>query len=194
MNRLDGSGSMAFCPHCGSPAAAGTSFCASCGRSLAGAPAPDLARPTPPLLAPDPARPVERPVGVTIVGIVMFIGAAFMAFGALFLFLGSQWLAGYVPSSVPEARSIFTVFGPLLALLVLLVAGLAVFAGVGVLQGHGWAWGLVLVLMGLNILGGLGELAMRQVDGVLTLLVSGIVIWYFLRPEVRAWFGQSVAA
>lgn len=183
---------MAFCPHCGSPAAPGTSFCSACGRSLPGAaspaPHPAGAAPAAPRWPAAEARP-PRPVGVTIVGVVLFMASVAMAFGALVVFAGSQWLAGYVP--VAEARSVFTVFGPVVAMGMLLAAGLVAFAGYGALDGRSWAWALVLVLLGLNALGALAQLAEGDVGGVLGLLVSGLVIWYFFRPEVRAWFGQA---
>lgn len=192
---------MAFCPSCGSPAATDASFCAKCGRSLAGTPSGAAPLGAPAAIAHAPAAPYsappahayrpgapERPIGVTIVGIVLLVGSLFVAFGAIVLFLGSQWLASFIP--VAEARSIFTVFGPILALFVLLLAGLVAATGWGALQGHNWAWVLVLALMGLNALGGLSELASQDFEGVITLLVSGIVIWYFFRPEVREWFDQ----
>lgn len=184
---------MAFCPSCGSPASASASFCAKCGASLATPPSGPLgSAPAAPYLAPPPAAaPVVRPIGVTVVGIVTFVAAAFIAFGALVLFLGSHWIASFIP--VSEARGLFTVLGPLLALFVLGIAALVAATGWGLLKGHNWAWVVMLVLLGLNALGGLGEVASQRFEGVLSILVSGLVAWYFFRPEVREWFGAQSA-
>lgn len=199
---------MAFCAHCGRPLDASASFCTSCGAAtssapamepaaLAGAPAPAHADAHAPAHAPAPVR--TRPVGVTIVGVVMLIGGAFAAMGAAALLL-----FGFFAGSLGAAfdASDWFPFGSLVggailfammvaALFVGAFAALGIATGVGVLKGRSWAWALTFVVMGLVGLSALGDLAQQDLGGILGLAAAGLVIWYFLQPDVKRWFSKA---
>lgn len=200
---------MAFCPQCGKPVESGAAFCTACGHALAPPPAMSAPAATVPAPAPYaapvvPAAPAARvrPIGVTIIGIVSIIAGAFLALGAvavlMFALFGASMMQAFGDEMWPfEVGGAFIAFFAVIALLFIAAfAGLAFAAGFGSLQGRSWAWGLTIVLMGLNALNGLGELAggIRDgtfLSGVLTLAVSGLVVWYYFQPDVKAWFGRS---
>lgn len=204
---------MAFCPHCGKPTQPGTSFCSACGRSLPATaqPAPGMAldpSAPPPAAAPPPFAPAApygatampaasvRPVGVTIIGVVAIImgaGAAMVALAMIFFgVMGAAWMeafaGSYWPMEVPQSMLLAMMM--IGALFVAGFAALAIAAGVGSLQGKEWAWMLTLVVMGLNGLRGLGEIASRDYSGVLTVIISILVIVYYFQPDVKKWFGR----
>lgn len=194
---------MGACPGCGAATNPGATFCHACGATLStlpmGAP-PGTSRGIPP----SPAAPGHaavhpsqraRPVGVTIIGFVTIVFSAFaivaglfvmLFFGALGAFLGIVGLGSAGPVS-----GFFAALGIFLAMFVFAFAAFGIIVGVATLRGRSWAWVAMLVLMGLNALGGLSSLAQRQFSGVLTLLVSGLVVWYFFQPDVKAWFGRA---
>ena len=186
MPRADPCRRMLSCTTCGA-ASAGGAFCAACGARL-----PDPGHPVPAPRAAPGARAAlpERPAGVTLVAVGFFALAAGAAVVALFMALMG-------PVAHEVVRPWFGVFAAFAAALVAFVAILALlFAaftgaiGYGLLRGHAWAWGASLVVAGLAVLSNLARLAEAEPGGVLGALVWGGLVYYFLRPEVRAWFGR----
>lgn len=194
---------MSFCPQCGKPTTPGASFCVACGTTLAPAP-PASATPSDPsnpmAAAPTPvlATPRDRPVGVTIIGVVFIVGSAFLALGMLIAMLfvagGTAWWIAFSREWMPYMGDFGPMMGAIMITMLLLgaaIAGLGIATGMGVLGGREWAWGLTLVIMGLNGLGGLIEFAAFDLSGVVTIAVSALVIWYFFQPDVKRWFGRA---
>jgi hypothetical protein len=62
----------------------------------------------------------------------------------------------------------------------------------GLFKLKGWAWLTTLIFQGLGILGNLSNLAtgMNPGNAVLQLVISGVVIYYLLRPNVKRAFGK----
>lgn len=144
------------------------------------------------------SAPAPRPVGVTIIGVVTVVLGGLMAFGLAFAALAVMFGAAFFTALFGEFFAPMGAFAGVLAAFIMmillfaaLVAALVIVVGVGVLKGRGWAWGAMIVLMALNALGGLSSLAQRDVGGLFSVLVAGVVIWYFFQPDVKAWFGRS---
>lgn len=181
---------MGYCPSCGATTNAGATFCHACGAPLTThAPAPASGA-----TAVHPSQRV-RPVGVSIIGFVTVAFSAIAIVVGLFLmiFMGAlgAFVGGFVPGDGGAFAAFFGALGLFVAVFVFAFAALGIFVGIGVLRGSGWAWIAMLILMGLNALGGLSSLASRDVGGVVSLIVSGLVIWYFFQPDVKAWFGRA---
>lgn len=197
---------MAYCPHCGAATNPGASFCSACGTTLAPSPPSPAAgapAPAPPTAAPPSyASPslAQRPVGVTIVGFVMVVGsilAILGIFGAIFMamiigtaltdiFGGYSWFEwlGFGASIAVAFLLVVALFFVAFAILVLLT-------GLGSLRGASWAWASTIVIMAFTGLNALASLATREAGGILGLLASAAVIWYYFRPEVKAWFKRA---
>lgn len=187
---------MDHCSSCGAASNPGATFCHACGATLAPAPVRTYATAAPASLPAMPGAPQTRPIGVTLVGLVTVVfGAVMVLVGlALMLFMGA--LGAFFGSFLPFDGSggfgaFFGVLGIIAAFFVFGLAALMIAAGVGALRGREWAWVAILVLMALNAVRGLFGLAQRDAGSLVTLIVSGLVIWYFLRPEVKAWFGKA---
>ena len=196
---------MAYCPHCGAGTNPGASFCTACGTTLTpAAPPPTIGAPAPHAPAAPSAYaapPVtQRPVGVTIVGIVMIVGSILgilailglifmaMVIGTAFseVFGGSSWFEWF-----ELGASIAAAFLLVAALFVIAFAVFALLTGLGSLRGASWAWAATIVIMALTGLNSLASLASRDTGGLLGLLASAAVIWYYFRPEVKAWFKRA---
>lgn len=200
-----GDARMGYCPSCGAVTNAGATFCHSCGATLAVRSTPGAPTPSPP--APDqapspvasyaPVHPSQRvrPIGVTIIGFVTIAVGAFAILGGLFLILFMGALGAFFGAlfggSGAALGGFFGALGIFVAMFVFVFAAFAILVGVSTLRGRTWAWFAMLVLMGLNALGGLSSLATRDASGLITLLVSGLVIWYYFQPDVKTWFGRA---
>lgn len=202
---------MSQCPSCGAASHPGATFCHACGATLpqqgpdvpagtsrtlalAGAPPAGYGAQIP---AAPAAGPQARPIGVTIVGIVTIVFGAFTALMglAVMLFMGALGavLGSFLPFGEGGAAmgGFFGVLGIIIAMLMIGFAALVIVTGVGTLRGRSWAWVVMLVLMAFNGLSALAGLAQQEFGSLVTLLVSGVVIWYFFQPDVKAYFGRS---
>ena len=54
----------------------------------------------------------------------------------------------------------------------------------GLLKGMGWAWTLTVVLSIISI-------ATGNIGGIISIIISGIILYYLYRPHVKAYFGKA---
>lgn len=100
--------------------------------------------PAPGMYAPPPMAPKQRPIGVTILAILVILGGIFMLFGGLVL-LGVGAVAGAGGAGI--FGGLVAVIGGLLALFGLLW----VIAGIGLWRLKGWAWWLAVIVSVINL-------------------------------------------
>ncbi len=136
----------------------------------------------------------SRPTGITILAVVYLILAVISAFWSLIVFgLGSfAWLSGLLLFS-EDLRSVgggntwAGFIGVIAAFVQLAVA-------VGLLGMRRWAW--LLALLGVllsfvqGVLGMFGGGSSAFCCGAFGLIIPGAILFYLLRPHVRAAFGQ----
>ncbi len=122
-----------------------------------------------------PSKPA-RPLGVTIFAVIAFVGGIFGLLGGAMVLSGSTpepfWL-GYV-------------------VIIFAVLGLAL--GFGFFQGMGWAWMAGFIIYILSIPLGIYEITLGGagiVGGIIRVVVGLIVVYYLMRPQVKAFFGRS---
>jgi hypothetical protein len=75
---------------------------------------------------------------------------------------------------------------------ILIILGIVSFivAG-GLLQGRGWAWTGTLVISIISIIIGIASLAAGNAGSIISVIISGVIIYYLYRPYVMAFFGKS---
>jgi len=135
--------------------------------------APAVAQPRPP-----------RPLGVTVVAILQILG------GVLFI-LGGAALAA-LPQLVELPLPGFgLLFGGLGAFLIV-IGILALLVGWGLWAGKGWAWWLTVILQALGIVSSLASLALGDPTAIASLIIAAIILYYFFKPHVKAYFGVKV--
>jgi hypothetical protein len=125
-----------------------------------------------------------RPLGVTIIAIILAFGGIFQilagteALGITNLGLGAAAAAG--------VSGWASVIG---GILTIVVSG-------GLFTMAGWAWLLVVVVLGIRIVVDLLAIVTHGAGSTLgaaaitSLVISGVGLWYFMRSNVKAAFGR----
>jgi hypothetical protein len=147
-----------------------------------------------------------RPVGVTILAILYFLGTAFCVLAAIGMFLGGGMLATMVGQSGGQGAGAGAGFlagmGAVLGVVILVFGALEALLGWAMLKLKEWARIVTIVLAGLSILGSLiGLLAVFSHFGLFVLMISlirlviaALIIWYLLQPDVKAAFQNQARA
>jgi len=152
---------------------------------------------------------MQRPVGVTIIAVLCFIGAALALLAGLACIVGGAWLAALAShraaSLCATCLGSFRVVG---CVLMLGLAALSIATGVGLLGLKSWAriLALILVVLGLavNVILILGAVVRHAGVGLihhhhlhmivvhLVWLAIGVwILYYLFRPNVKRAFGVS---
>jgi hypothetical protein len=140
---------------------------------------------------------MERPDGVTVLGVLAFIGAGLSVLAALGMLLGGAMIANM--AARPGMGMIAGVGGALLGVFFLVIAVLYAVIGTGMFKLQNWARILVLVLSFLGaLLNALSVLSalfhLHPLLIVWRLILVGINVWiamYLLKPHVKQAFGST---
>lgn len=147
-----------------------------------------------------------RPVGVTILAILYFLGALGCILGGILSMVGGGLAAtlGNQAGSQGAGAAILGALGAAAGVVILILGALYVLLGWGMWKLKNWARIITIILMALGVAGALfgvvGLLAHFSVFGlVLTvfwLAIYSLIIWYLVKPDVKAAFqgGQAKAA
>lgn len=124
----------------------------------------------------------RRPTGVTILAVLAGLVAVLALIGAATALLGGA----AVGAEAGVAGGLVMALGVFLLIYALFAAAVAW----GLFRGARWAWYAALVLAGLGIVNGLLSLMGGDFLGaILAFVLNGAVIWYLLKPDVKAFFG-----
>ncbi len=129
----------------------------------------------------------SRPLGITIMAIVVAIFGALGLLAGLALF-GLSGLLGAVGGASVAGQ------GMMSSLLALVTAVLALAFAYGAWTLKPWAWPLGLAFAAFAVVSGVIGLATGDTDAtsvVIGLAIAAVVVWYLLRPSVKAAFGRS---
>jgi hypothetical protein len=137
----------------------------------------------------------KRPTGVTVLAILDILGGIVgLAAGALFIgiaALASSSLAAQYPAlgSISGIASILYALGAL----ALILGIISIVVAIGFLGGKGWAWTLGIVVSIINIIVSIVETAIGFSSNLIGIIFSIIIIYYLMRPHVKAYFGKGPA-
>jgi hypothetical protein len=135
----------------------------------------------------------QRPLGVTIIGIVgILVGCLALLLGLAATVFGTA----FVYSSTGGIGEILSVFGGLIGIVgvvIVLAAVAELIVCWGLLSRKYWAWLVALILEALGVIGSLGTLMGNLAAALPGLAIGAVVIWYLLQPHVRAWFERKQA-
>lgn len=143
-----------------------------------------------------------RPVGVTILAILNFIGAAFCLLAGIGMILGGGVIATMLSQQGAGASGILAGLGAAAGVFMIIIGGAGALVGFGLWKLKEWARIVSIVLAGisaaLQLLGLLGSLAHFNVFAVIWsvfwVAIDGLIIWYLLKPEVKAAFQRGPMA
>jgi hypothetical protein len=134
---------------------------------------------------------MQRPLGVTILGILAIIGGVLGLCGGIAGLTGGALLASssLATTSSTAAAATGAVFIWSIVLLALGVLDLVM--GVGALMLKGRAWTLGIGLEAVSILLGIYNITQGAVgSAVVGIIIAGIILYYLFTPEVRKAFGR----
>ncbi len=146
---------------------------------------------------------MPRPVGVVVIAVLEFLGAAGMALGGLIALFGMGFLARALEQNGTINSSMVPVVvgaGVLVAVFCFACAVFFGFLGYGMLNLRNWARiaTLVLAVLGivlgiLGIVGGLFRFGIiSAVFSGIRVAVNGLIFWYLTQPHIKEAFGLGV--
>lgn len=142
---------------------------------------------------------MERPVGVTILAVLYFIGAAFTAICGLLFIVGGSLLSSMARSGGAGAGALLAMGGAVVGVIFLVIAVLDFVLGIGFIKLQNWARILSIIFTGISVLFGLFGLVSvfahpMMVQVVFQVVVLAIEIWilvYLFKPHVKQAFGAT---
>lgn len=149
----------------------------------------------------------SRPLGVTIIAILNIIGGIIMLVGGIAAVTGGALLPMMPPGTLPEEGvpgtdvddlsgvSASLLGGSIIAVGAVLIA-LGIFSFVvawGLMKGRGWAWTATVALAVISIVLNVISLVGGNFAAIISIIISGVIIYYMYRPHVKAFFGKGIS-
>jgi hypothetical protein len=120
----------------------------------------------------------ERPLGVTIIGILWIIG------GLLAIF------AGIIGGAILSVAGLGGV-GAAIGIVAFIVGVVYLILGVGCFMAWPWVWIIGVIFSALSILIGIINLFSQGASALLGIIIAAIILYYLFQPQVKAYFGKS---
>jgi hypothetical protein len=143
------------------------------------------------------ATPKSRPIGVTIIAILNIIGGIIMLLGGITLVAAGTILPSLPPSAFQNGN--LTEPNINLSGIAIAIGGVIIAIGIvsfivayGLLKGMRWAWTLTVVLSIISIVLNAISIATGNIGGIISIIISGIILYYLYRPHVKAYFGKAI--
>lgn len=126
----------------------------------------------------------RRPLGVTIVAILMIVnGIILMAGGAFGVstagILGAE-VGGLLVGGIMAISSVVIALG---------IASLVI--AWGLITGKGWAWVVTVILSIISIIMSIISIVAGNFGSIISLIINGVILYYMYRPDVKSYFGRS---
>jgi hypothetical protein len=138
------------------------------------------------------STPKSRPLGVTIIAILNIIGGVIM----LIFGIGLVILGAVLPTLPPSVfnQSLFGGVGIAFGAVLVALAIVSFIVAYGLLKGRGWAWTVTLILSIISIVWNAITIATAaNFGGIISIIISAVIIYYLYRPHVKAYFGKGVS-
>jgi hypothetical protein len=160
------------------------------------------------------STPKSRPTGVTIIAILNIIGGIIMLIGAVVLIAIGAILPTLPPSvfnqtelqgnlTVGQApippgapmvpQSLLGGIGIAIGVVLLAIAIVSFVVAYGLLKGLGWAWTVTVILSIISIVLNAISIAAGNIASIISIIISGIILYYLYRPHVKEYFGKGVS-
>lgn len=153
----------------------------------------------------------SRPIGVTIIAILMIIGAILLLIGGTGFLVIAPLLGQLDLSEISDTsndtlsvnlngtdialpnNALFIFLGGALGVIggVLVALGIAsLIVAWGLLKGKGWAWIVTIIISIISIVFNIVSIAAGNIGSVVGLIINGVIIYYLYRPNVKSYFGR----
>lgn len=140
---------------------------------------------------------MRRPTGVTIIAILNIIGGIIMLIGGLVLVAAGSILPS-IPMTTDELSGVpawLIGTGAIAFGIIVIILGIISFiVAYGLLKGVGWAWSLTVILSIASIVLNAISIASGNFGGIISIIISVIILYYLYRPHVKSFFGKGKPA
>ncbi|HKV92600.1 MAG TPA: hypothetical protein VJW20_08645 [Candidatus Angelobacter sp.] len=147
---------------------------------------------------------MNKPAGVVVIAILYFLGAGLLLLAGIGFVVGGGAIATMMSQQNQASGGLATLMGALgagVGIFFLIWGVLEVLIGIGLLKLKNWARIVAIVFAAIGacfqVFGLLGSLAhFNPVSFIVSLIILGIqalIIWYLLKPEVKAAFQGAQA-
>ena len=126
----------------------------------------------------------KRPLGVSVLGVLAFIG------GTLSLLVAVQLFEGTSAMSLTGGE-VVGMTAMLSGVLSVLIGTMGFVLSWGMWTGMGWAWVRGVITQAVGVVSGTIEVAIGIWSSATSSLVSLYILWYPWRPNVKFYFGRA---
>jgi hypothetical protein len=146
------------------------------------------------------AKPLLSIVGVLAIGGI-FVFYVHTSFEAL-LFPSSPPSRpppdmGEIPGDVPVVpqapQAIYGVGTAIMGGIAFELGILSIVVAYGLLKGRRWAWRLTIILSVISIVLNAISIATGNIGGIVSIIISWIILYYLYRPRVKAYFSKKIS-
>jgi hypothetical protein len=118
----------------------------------------------------------ERPLGVTIIGILWISAGLFaLSAGMGVITIGTMVLG---------------IFGFITGIVLIILGIIDLALGVGCFKAWPWVWTVAVIIAAINIITGVISIFTSGLSAVLSIIIPAIILYYMMQPQVKAWFGK----
>lgn len=137
---------------------------------------------------------MARPLGVTIIAILMVIsGIVMIVAGA-----GAVALVPFIPAMQTEelatdiSSTILGGFAVASGTMMLILGIASLVIAYGLFKGKSWGWTAAVVLSIIGVVLSAVSIATGNFGAIISLIINGVILYYLYRPHVKAYFGKAV--
>jgi hypothetical protein len=99
-----------------------------------------------------------------------------------------------IPPDAPMVpQSLLGGIGIAIGGILLAIAIVSFVVAYGLLKGLGWAWTVTVILSIISIVLNAISIATGNIASIISVIISGIILYYLYRPHVKAYFGKGVS-
>jgi hypothetical protein len=120
---------------------------------------------------------MERPLGVTIIGILNILSG-------LFYLVGGLALGAILAIAIP-------LLGGIIGALLVIIGIIYIILGIGCFKGWGWVWTLTVIFSILGILISLVSIVVGNFTSIVSIIIAAIILWYLFQEEPKKFFGKA---
>jgi hypothetical protein len=125
----------------------------------------------------DPSSMAERPLGVAITGVLGIIGG-------IFGLLAGTWL-------ITRGTVFFGPSGLLYGVISIIIGVIFIIIGIGCFRPWPWVWTVGVILTAISLLMGIVSIFTSGAGALLSIVISGIILYYLFQPHVKTYFGKA---
>lgn len=138
----------------------------------------------------------EKPAGVDLLGIIMLIGGLFSILAGLDSIGFAAIYSSVAPVNTAASSTLGAVadYAAIWGSIILAIGVGSFIVSFGLFYGRRWAWSWTMALSIIGIVLPIMNIVVGYWPAVFTLIISGLVIYYLTRQEVRVYFGRRISA